>query len=226
MKKNIAYILIILAFGIFIFAYKFYFTSPSLSDIQNLVKTRKQSPNMSIVTNFTSYYNNEKSSSYSYISYLKDNVNFITGKSQDGSDYQILSNYNTGSKVSIFPSTKTIISSKVDTQKLDGISISEIDLLLNATASNSYKYIGKTQVNSRKCIEITLTKNIDSSLAEETHFYIDSKNYNILKISSYSNNSLTYDITYSYSYDSVTDTNIIQFNAANYTDYKILNSEK
>ena len=216
MKKNIAYILIILAFGIFIFAYKFYFTSPSLSDIQNLVKTRKQSPNMSIVTNFTSYYNNEKSSSYSYISYLKDNVNFITGKSQDGSDYQILSNYNTGSKVSIFPSTKTIISSKVDTQKLDGISISEIDLLLNATASNY----------SKKCIEITLTKNIDSSLAEETHFYIDSENYNILKISSYSNNSLTYDITYSYSYDSVTDTNIIQFNAANYTDYKILNSEK
>ena len=212
MKKNIAYILIILAFGIFIFAYKFYFTSPSLSDIQSLVKTRKQSPNMSIVTNFTSYYNNEKSSSYSYISYLKDNVNFITGKSQDGSDYQILSNYNTGSKV--------------DTQKLDGISISEIDLLLNATASSSYKYVGKTQVNSRKCIEITLTKNIDSSLAEETHFYIDSENYNILKISSYSNNLLTYDITYSYSYDSVTDTNIIQFNAANYTDYKILNSEK
>ena len=65
-----------------------------------------------------------------------------------------------------------------------------------------------------------------NKMVYKTHFYIDSENYNILKISSYSNNLLTYDITYSYSYDSVTDTNIIQFNAANYTDYKILNSEK
>lgn len=191
----------------------------SLENVTNLLNFSKTSANIHVKSE-------EKGKETSSITntYIKDDISYAVSKKDNG---EIISesfyDYNTSKLTTIINSSKTITVADTLLKQVDQIPSMNNNFFI--TSKNAeFEYIGKKEINEKQCIEICLT-NKDSNKIVKNYYYIDLEDNRIIKYEIYEGsdeNSLdkTGEITYTYSYDTVTDDNIIKFDVSKYPDYE------
>lgn len=144
-------------------------------------------------------------------------------------------NFETKEQVNIFHNSKEIYLYKLGEQESNIIS-NKLDYykgLISKSLENSYKYYGKENINNNKVIKFSVDfeenffVNIENP--RRLYFYINEENKSIEKIEHYNivNNKEELVLTdnFIYSYNTVTDENILKFDINDYPDYVIKNDE-
>lgn len=150
--------------------------------------------------------------------YKKDNIIYQHVKNDDIPETQdIIWNYETKKIIEIESLFKNIHTSDLldDTTPLDDIFIS-----FNL---EDYKYLGQENINGKNCYKFSLSR----SLNNLTYFYVgtdDNLLYQMEEGQYFEDKfNLYYKHTYSYSFDTVTDEDILKFDENNYPDYTFHN---
>lgn len=94
------------------------------------------------------------------------------------------------------------------------------------STQDDYKYLGKEELDGKECIKFSLT---NEKIHNKTIYYIDIKDRAIAKIESY---SITGDVinlsstsVFTYSYGTVTDEDILDYDINNYQDYEYIDMD-
>lgn len=170
--------------------------------------------------------------------YVKDNTEYYYQKTI--SNNPNIDDYNID-MIGIYEGTKDITISNTD-KKISVHNIENNSSILKNPYKNSffisveqhglyehlgiYKYCGKGKVNGKKCIKVSMTDNYEDKINID-YYYIDLETNLILKEESYSG----YDIKqlelnriniYEYYFNSVTDSDIPEFDIKNYPDYEYI----
>lgn len=80
-----------------------------------------------------------------------------------------------------------------------------------------YKYYGKELLDEKEVIKFSLSNNSNQS---EQIYYLDVQTNTIIEIDYYDNNELVLKEKYTYSYNTVTDEDVKEFNNADYPEYE------
>ena len=163
--------------------------------------------------------NNEQQGHIDY--YIKNNMAYI---SQNGKTHKYAETISNGNEYYIIShDTKTIVhtnGTENSNENLLGIS-EDFSNMLNQNAI--YKKKEKETIDGIKCIKVSLCQE-NVNKVELRYFYIDLDNKHVVKIeyydgSSVNNVSLRNSTTYKYEYNSVKDTDIVEFDKSKYEDY-------
>ena len=222
MKKNTKLILIILIILILIalaiLLVKF-LSKPeyTLKDITSLIKTPQFTDNMyvKIESISTNHPNNSNSGVILEEFYILGNKQYLTTKSNDNLTQAELIDYNSKTEIQIDYTYKKI--NYFNVLKSDNPIMPHITShigILN-TAKN-YKYLGRETLNNIEYIKF--------SINNELTYYINSQTNYIDKIEAYEGENLVWTLNYTYSYNTVTEDNILKFDINNYPDYEYIDS--
>lgn len=215
MKKNMFLIciiaIVIVIFGVFVY----YKNDYSLEKTKALLlEGDKLSENISIVQNFF----DENNELIAYIDFFKkDDMTYIL---QNDNTHKYAETVSNGSEsYMISHDTKTIFHENSNKEKI----VMSESFFNKLNQNTIYKYCGKTKVDNIYCIKVSLCVE-NTNNTELTYYYIDLENKHIIKEENYVGSSikelsLKNSITYQYTYNSVKDTDILQFDKANYPDY-------
>ena len=101
------------------------------------------------------------------------------------------------------------------------------DFINSKNDASEYEFLGREDINGKKCLKIRFLINDEET--REDYYYIDLEDNNIIKqeiyTQGYSSNELekTTELTYTYSYDTLTDNDVKKFDIDDYPDYLLLN---
>lgn len=167
--------------------------------------------------------------------YIKDKLAYENFYINDEKIQEFTFNFETKEQVNIFHNSKEIYLYKLGKQESNIIS-NKLDYykgLISKSLENSYKYYGKEDINNNEVIKFSVDfeenffVNIEN--IRRLYFYINEENKSIEKIEHYDivNNKEELVLTdnFIYSYNTVTDENILNFDIINYPDYVIKNDE-
>lgn len=82
---------------------------------------------------------------------------------------------------------------------------------------DKYKYLGKEEIEGKEYIKFSLT---NKEYSNKEYYYIDIEDKTVSKKEWYTGENV-YKSTYTYSYNTVTDKDILEFDINNYPDYKL-----
>ncbi len=157
--------------------------------------------------------------------YKKENIAYYHYYKDDMAEHEeILWNFDEEQKISINHATKTITIQQSSETELDTPITEELldfkEFL--QTTEDKYKYYGIESIDNRECIKFSLTDTDDNI----NYYYIDLTNHSLYKSvfgKIYKTGFISlYTSTHTYSYDTVTDENILKFDINNYPDYKYI----
>lgn len=167
--------------------------------------------------------------------YIKDKVAYENFYVNDEKIQEFTFNFETKEQVNIFHNSKEIYIYKLGEQESNIIS-NKLDYykgLISKSLEDSYKYYGKENTNNNEVIKFSVDfeenffVNIENP--RRLYFYINEENKSIEKIEHYNivNNKEELVLTdnFIYSYNTVTDENILKFDINDYPDYVIKNDE-
>lgn len=167
--------------------------------------------------------------------YIKDKLAYENFYINDEKIQEFTFNFETKEQVNIFHNSKEIYLYKLGEQESNIIS-NKLDYykgLISKSLENSYKYYGKEDINNNEVIKFSVDfeenffVNIEN--IRRLYFYINEENKSIEKIEHYDivNNKEELVLTdnFIYSYNTVTDENILNFDINDYPDYVIKNDE-
>ena len=222
MKKSTKLILIILVIIILIslaiLLVKF-LSKPeyTLKDITSLIKTPQFTDNMyvKIESISTNHPNNSNSGVILEEFYILGNKQYLTTKSNDNLTQAELIDYNSKTEIQIDYTYKKI--NYFNVLKSDNPIMPHITSYIGIlnTAKN-YKYLGRETLNNIEYIKF--------SINNELTYYINSQTNYIDKIEAYEGENLVWTLNYTYSYNTVTEDNILKFDINNYPDYEYIDS--
>lgn len=191
----------------------------SYENVNQLLNSEKESTNIHL----TSKSNNDGENTVTDV-YMKDNFYYIISKNDTSSEIISESFYNPDTTELIFVQNrepKSVITFLGTSQEdmFNNYFSNERHLSENCNAE-TYKYRGKEKVDGKQCIKIAFINNL-----ETIYEYINLEDNRIIKEEIYSMNTSnelekSIDITYTYSYDTVTDEEIKVFDKNNYLDYQ------
>lgn len=157
--------------------------------------------------------------------YIKDNLEYI---SMSNGENEELYNLEDNTYVSIDHTNKVISMSNDivapnpnNSLKSDFFS----SVLENQTFPQKgiYKYCGKTIIDGKKCIKISMTNNFEI-YTDINYYYIDLETTYIVKHEFYNENEKKYTEVLSYEENRVTDLDIPKFDINNYPDYELISN--
>ena len=227
LKVLIAVLIIILLIGIINILKR---DEISFDESLNLINTEITDNNMSLKIN-------SKGIDENYLEeyYIKDKLAYEKFYVNDEKIQEITFNFETKEQVNIFHNSKEIYLYKLGEQESNIIS-NKLDYykgLISKSLENSYKYYGKENINNNEVIKFSVDfeenffVNIENT--RRLYFYINEENKSIEKIEHYNivNNKEELVLTdnFIYSYNTVTDENILKFDINDYPDYVIKNDE-
>ena len=222
MKKNTKLILIILVIIILIslvFLIIRFLSKPeyTLKDITSLIKTPQFTDNMyvKIESISTNHPNNSNSGVILEEFYILGNKQYLTTKSNDNLTQAELIDYDSKTEIQIDYTYKKI--NYFNVLKSDNPIMPHITSYIGIlnTAKN-YKYLGRETLNNIEYIKF--------SINNELTYYINSQTNYIDKIEAYEGENLVWTLNYTYSYNTVTEDNILKFDINNYPDYEYIDS--
>lgn len=222
MKKSTKLILIILVIIILIslvFLIIRFLSKPeyTLKDITSLIKTPQFTDNMyvKIESISTNHPNNSNSGVILEEFYILGNKQYLTTKSNDNLTQAELIDYNSKTEIQIDYTYKKI--NYFNVLKSDNPIMPHITSYIGIlnTAKN-YKYLGRETLNNIEYIKF--------SINNELTYYINSQTNYIDKIEAYEGENLVWTLNYTYSYNTVTEDNILKFDINNYPDYEYIDS--
>lgn len=220
--------LLILIFVIFAIVLIYFYSRPkySFDDIvQMLDKTDEISDNMSIKIE-TLYVDGRM---YTNEIYAKYNIIYNHQEVIENDEITYASdeiwNYLDKSIITILHNNKLIYNEKIKgngksnplTNEAMGFSRD-----LKSTRKRFYKYYGVTEIEEQEFLKFS-TESEDGTAKE--YYYICLENENLLKMETYWNDEHRSTTTVTYSYDTVTDDDILKFDSNNYPDYQYTNDE-
>ena len=225
MKKKILIALGIMIFiCIIIIAKIIYFecTKYTLEDTKELVRLSLNVPNNIYIN--TKYFDENGELSGTIKSYYKDGKSYIKQEKNGKLHYEIYSDNENKTLISIMHLDKQIFINENHIFK----EITEDDNEFLVYSKNNeryahlgiYKYLGKEKVNERECIKVSLTDNNKDSLNSD-NYYIDIEKGYILKKESFRDEVLSYIIQYEY-IENIVDDEILNVNIDEYIDYEVI----
>lgn len=216
-KIFITIIIIIFLIGILILSIFLYNKSKySLENVTNMLNSAKEALNIHITTNYSG-----KEERTCTDTFLKDNVYYVITKDASSTEpiQEHFYNSEDSNLISVNYKDKTITTiSNISSNNLPFLATT--NFFLESSKNSEFKYLGKEKVDNKECLKVCLTYNSET----KTYYYIDLKNNCIIREESFNlNNSGEWEkiseVTYTYSYNSVTDNDIIKFDAINYPNY-------
>ena len=228
MKKKIIICLVILAVLIIIGFLVYRNSNYCVDKIKEILNSGKTSTNMHVSIEQTNLNDGKK---YYLDLYRKDNLFYIIGKNDESEvEQEILYNEKDEKTLTILHEQKEIINSNqiennISTYIFDS-GKSNFLMLLDNTKGIKYKYHGKENVNGKECLKVSLIDEKNEEKKSQNYYYIDlENNNNVIKYEYYEGESINelnkkHEELYTYSYDTVTDDDILQFDINNYPDYK------
>lgn len=161
--------------------------------------------------------------------YKKDKVIFEHFYKDDMPEYEdIIWDFNLQKHIQIDYIFRNIyveeIQGKGNTNPVNRILIGFSEMLKEE--DRKYRYCGKENIDGKECIKFSLTSKND----EKTYYFVDIQNgvlYKKIEGTNYNNNfNELFTTTYAYSYNTVTDEDILKFEINNYPDYNIQDFSK
>lgn len=206
MKKKILIILAICVVIILAIVAIYLSNKHSLESIKSIINQDvNNANNVSVKAEFFDENNNLNGSMESY---KKDNYIYIIQNNSSTEKAENLINIEDKTSIMILENAKTIVKSSTDNTEITINALDEFNKLVDENAK--YKYLGKSENN----IKISLSKDDKTE-----YFYINSESGNIEKTEFYKDDAIKAIVKYVYSYNTVTDDNILTFDLNNYTDY-------
>ena len=206
MKKKFLIILAILVVVILAIVAIYLSNKHSLESIKSIIKQDvKNANNVSVKAEFFDENNNLNGSMESY---KKDNYIYIIQNNSSTEKAENLINTEEKTSIMILENAKAIVKSSTDNTEITINALDEFNRLVDENAK--YKYLGKSENN----IKISLSKD-----DETEYFYINSESGNIEKTEFYKDDAIKSIAKYVYSYNTVTDDDILTFDINNYPDY-------
>lgn len=216
-KIIITTIIMLLLIGfliLFIFLYNK--SKYSLENVINMLTAPKEALNIHVTTN----YNNAEEHTITD-TFFKNNIYYSVTKTTSSTEpiQEFFYNSEDSNLISVNSKDKTITTiSNISSNNLPFFTTSKF--FLESSKNSKFKYLGKEKIDNQKCIKVCLNYNSVS----KTYYYINLKNNCIIKEESFNlNDSEEWekisDVTYTYSYNSVTDNDIIRFDSTNYPNY-------
>ena len=214
----VIFIIILIAIIFFIYEKLDY----TLSEVEELLSSPKNVSNMSVIIDNST--NDE--STYTEI-FMKNNFYYVIYKANSSSEILQESFYNpeTMEMTDVDLEQKGIlITPSTSLENLPFLTSIE-DFTNSKTNAIEYKYLGKENTNGKKCLKVRFTRDDDGII--EDYYYIDLEDNNIIKHETYYQNysgefEKTSEITYSYTYDSLSDNDVKKFDIDDYPDYLLL----
>ena len=211
----IAIIIIAVILTIYIYTQRKY----SYENVSELLNSAKESTNIHL----TSKSNKEGENTVTDV-YMKDDFYYIVSKNDTSSEIVSESFYN--------PDTSELILVQNSEPKsvITFLGTSQEDMFYNYFSNErhlsencnaeTYKYMSKEKVEGKQCIKIAFINSL-----ETVYEYINLEDNRIVREEIYSMNTSNeleknIDMTYTYSYDTVTDGDIKVFDKNNYSDYQ------
>ncbi len=213
-------IIIIILIALIFFIYEK--SNYTLAEIEEILNTPKSITNMHILIEGIS--NNELT--YTEI-FMKDNFYYVTYRNNNTSPIFQECYYNPeiSELVNVDREQEGILyTPETSIENLPFLTTSE-DFDNSKNNYTNFEYLGKETVNDKKCLKICFTQE-DEGIE---NYYIDPDNNIIVKHEVYSPNyssgeieKIT-DLTYTYSYNTLTDNDVKKFNVDDYPNYLLLN---
>lgn len=195
----------------------------TLSEVEELLNSPKNVSNMHITIDG----NIDNESTYTEI-FMKDNFYYVIYKDTSSGETSQESFYNpeTSELIDVDFEQKGILETPDTSLENLYFLTSNEDFTNSKTNATEYKYLGKEDVNGKKCLKVRFTREDDGII--EDYYYIDLEDNNIIKYKAYSQNysgefEKTTELTYTYTYDNLTDNDVKKFDIDDYPDYLLLN---
>lgn len=222
-KVIISLIVVILIIIIAILANYIYTKSRySLENVQAMLDSAKSDSNVHISEEYKGKENPNTTTVATVDTYMKDNLYYVTQKNVDGEVIlESFGNTKEQKRVDVIHTDQTIVSSTI-AELEEGTNSNFLILSKNATAE--YEYIGKETINGKQCIKVSITNEYNDKV-EKIYYYIDLEDNRIIKLENYTGNNIKEleqesEVTYTYSYNTVQDKDILSFDINNYPNYE------
>ena len=171
---------------------------------------------------------------YSEEYYIKDKLAYENFYINDEKIQEFAFNFETKEQINILHNSKEINVYRIKEES--NIISNKLDYykdLISKSLENSYKYYGKENINNNEIIKFSVDfeENFFANIENPTrlYFYINTENKSIEKIEHYNiidnKEELAVTDDFIYSYNTVTDTDILKVDINNYSDYIIKNDE-
>ena len=161
--------------------------------------------------------------------YIKDNMMYINQENDSlENTVETIYNFENSKEISINHSNKTI--NVLEVTEKPSITLPENDNFFTLANLNkqyehrgTYKYIGKESIDGQRCIKVSLTDNYEDKVSVH-YYYINLENNCIIRYELYEGNDESelkknYEAVYTYTFNTVTDNDILNFDKNNYPDY-------
>ena len=200
----------------------------SLEKVKSLLNSGKETENMKITEEVSSENGNYENQTYEQ--YIKDNYIYSITKNSDSEVIgKVLYNKENSELITVLDNQKqiTVNNNNLDENNKNTKVLKDESFmtLINSNAGADYEYCGKEEINGKECIKVSLLNKNVVEKVEKKYYYIDLEDNHIIKNEIYegtdeNNLKKTDEITYTYSYDTVKDEDILKFDRADYPDYE------
>ena len=194
----------------------------SLEKVKSLLNSGKETENMKITEEVSSENGNYENQTYEQ--YIKDNYIYSITKNSDSEVIgKVLYNKENSELITILDNQKqiTVNNNNLDENNKNTKVLKDESFmtLINSNAGADYEYCGKEEINGKECIKVSLLNKNVVEKVEKEYYYIDLEDNHIIKNEIYegtdeNNLKKTDEITYTYSYDTVKDEDILKFDTS------------
>ncbi len=225
-KQKIKISIIILVFIIILIALTYFIYEKlnyTLSEVEEILNTPKSTSNMHVVIDGV------EDSEPTYIEvFMKDNFYYVIYKTNKSANISQESYYNpeTLELVNVDQEQKGILETPDASIENIYILTANEDFNNSKIDASEYKFLGKENVNGKKCLKVCFI--IEDEETREDYYYIDLEDNKIIKQEVFTPNhssgelEKTTELTYTYSYDTLTDNDVKKFDIDDYPDYLLL----
>ena len=188
--------------------------------------------NMSVIITET----NPSGDNYKEEFYRKDKVSYEKFSNGDNALHEILYNLETLEQNNIIHYSKEYYNLSIEDPSLDviGARLSFFNTLMKEGITTSYTFYGKEKIQDADCIKFSIDYTSDYFLGNEypvrLYYYLNIDESRLEKLEYYNTSNATEHellttMEFYYSYDTVTDENILKYDANNYSDYSFIASQ-
>ena len=198
----------------------------SLEEVKKMITSGKETDNMHITIELKT----GETTTAVYEQYKKDNL--VYSISKDGNSKitgRTLYNKETQDFITILDDKKMITIYKEEPKENKygpTMATDSFMTVINSHAGADYEYCGKVKVDGKECIKVSLLNKNATDIIEKDYYYINLEDNNVLKDETYigtdkDNLEKEYESNYTYSFDTVTDEDMLHFDKADFPDYQI-----
>lgn len=177
--------------------------------------------------------NNPSGETYREEFYKKDNLTYEKFLNGENALHEVIYNFETKEQNTIVHYSKEYYTTTIEDPTIDVLEsrISFFDTVIREGITTTYTFYGKEMVNDSKCIKFSIDYDsnyfIGNDFPVRLYYYLNIDDTRLEKLEYYNisnanEHELLTSMTFNYSYDTVTDENILKFDPNNYSDYSFI----